>query len=76
MDDAHARLKNEKARHVVVVKTLAMAEKKIKDLGTKLTEADRKKKNTEAALAGAEKQAKDQCLQLRKAEEQLAIAYE
>ena len=76
MDDAHARLKNEKARHVVVVKTLAMAEKKIKDLGTKLTEADREKKNTEAALAGAEKQAKDQCLQLRRAEEQLAIAHE
>ena len=41
-----------------------------------MTEADREKKSTEAALAGAEKQAKDQCLQLRRAEEQLAIAHE
>ena len=49
-----------------------MAKKKIKDLGTKLTEADRERKSVEAALAGAE----DQCQQLRKAEEQLAIARE
>jgi len=76
VDDAHAQLKNEEARHVVVVKTLVMAEKKIKDLGTKLTEADREKKSIEAALADAVKQAKDQCLQLRRAEEQLAIAHE
>ena len=76
MDDAHAQLKNEEACRVAVVKTLAMAEKKIKDLGTKLTEPDREKKSAETALAGTEKQAKDQRLQLRKAEEQLAIAHE
>lgn len=48
--------------------------KKIKDPGTKLTEGDKERKSAESALAGAKKQAKDQCLQLRKAEEQLAIA--
>ena len=50
--------------------------KKIKDLGTKLTEVDREKKRAEIALAGTEKQAEDQCLQLCKAEELLAIACE
>lgn len=44
VDDAHAQLKNEEACHVTAIKTLAMAEKKIKDLGTKLTEANREKK--------------------------------
>ena len=76
MDDAHAQLKNEEACCVAVVKTLAMVEKKIKDLGTKLTEPDREKKSAETALAGTEKQAKDQRLQLRKAKEHLAIAHE
>ena len=38
-----------------------MAKKKIKDLGIKLTETNRERKTAEAALAGTEKQAKDQC---------------
>ena len=46
-----------------------MAKKKTKDLGTKLTEVDRERKSVEAALASAEKQAKDQHQQFRKAEE-------
>ena len=50
--------------------------KKIKDLGTKLTEVDKEKKSVEIALAGTEKQAEDLCLQLCKAEELLAIACE
>lgn len=37
------------------VKNLVVAEKKIKDLGTKLTEADRERKSAEATLAGVEK---------------------
>ena len=59
MDDAHAQLKNEEARHVAAVKTLVVVEKNIKDLGTKLTKADREKKSAEAALASSEKQAED-----------------
>ena len=39
-----------------------------------MTEVDREKKSAEIALAGTEKQAEDQCLQLCKAEELLAIA--
>lgn len=42
----------------------------------KLTEADRERKSVEVALAGAKKQAEDQCQHLHKAEEQLAIARE
>ena len=76
VDDAHAELKNEEACRVVAVKTLTMVEKKIKDLGTKLIEVDREKKSVETTLAGTEKQAEDQCLQLHKAEEQLAITCE
>ena len=64
MDDAHAQLKKEEARHIAFVQTLAVAEKRIKDLNTKLTEANKERKSVEAALAGAEKQAKDQRLQL------------
>ena len=69
MNHAHAQLKDEEARRVSVVKTLAMAEKKIKDLGIKLTEADRERKSAEAVLAGAKKEAKDQRQQLRRAKE-------
>ena len=59
MDDIHVQLKNEDAHCVAVIKTLAMVEKKIKDLKTKLIEVDRKKKSAEAALASAKKQADD-----------------
>ena len=52
-------MKNEEARRVATVKTLVVAEKKIKDLGTKLTETDREKKSVEAAFAGFEKQVED-----------------
>ena len=69
MDHAHAQLKDEEARRVSAVKTLAMAEKKIKDLGIKLTEADRERKSAEAVLVGAEKEAKDQRQQLHRAKE-------
>ena len=55
MDDIHVQLKNEDAHCVAVIKTLAMVEKKIKDLKTKLIEVDRKKKSAEVALASAEK---------------------
>ena len=50
-----------------------MAEKRIKDLNTKLTEADKERKSAESALAKAKKQAKNQRLQLRGAEDQFAI---
>lgn len=61
MDRAHAQIKDEKARCISVVKTLVVAEKKIKELNTKLDEEDKERKSAKAALAGAEKQVEDQC---------------
>lgn len=58
------------------VKNLAIAKKKIKDLGTKLTETSRERKSTKAALVGVEKQAEAQRQHLCKDEEQLAISWE
>lgn len=55
LDSAHVQLKDEEARRISTVKTLVVAEKRIKELNTKLTKADREKKSTEAALAGAKK---------------------
>lgn len=66
VNHAHSKLKDKEARLVSAVKNLAIAEKKIKDLDTKLAEADRERKSAEAALAGAEKQAEDQLYHLRR----------
>ena len=62
-------MKDEEAHQVSAVKALAVAEKKIKYLGIKLTEADRERKSAKATLVGAEKQAEDQRQDLRKIEE-------
>ena len=59
MDRAHAQLKDKETHRISVVKTPAVVEKKIKELSIKMTEADRERKSVKAALASAEKQAKD-----------------
>lgn len=41
------------------MKTLVVAEKRIKELNTKLTKVGKESKSVEAALASAEKQAED-----------------
>ena len=69
VDHAHFKLKDKEACRVLAIKNLALAKKKIKNLVTKLTEADRERKSAEVALVGAEKQ-------VEKAKEQLAIAWE
>lgn len=60
VDHDHSKLKDNEACWVSIVKNLAIAEKKNKDLFLKLTEVDRERKNVEATLARAEKQAKEQ----------------
>lgn len=50
VDHAHSKLKDEEGHRVLAVKILAAAEKKFKDLSTKLTELEREKKSMEAAL--------------------------
>lgn len=47
-------MKDEEACRISAIKTLAMAEKIIKDLGTKLIEVDKEGKTAEAASASAE----------------------
>ena len=44
MDSAHAQLKDEEACRIFSVKTLVVAEKRIKELNTKMTKADRERK--------------------------------
>ena len=65
VDHAYSKLKDKEACRVSVVKALAIAKKKIEDLGPKLTEADRERISVKAALASAEKQAEDQHQHLR-----------
>ena len=55
MGRAHAQLKDKETHRISVVKTLAVVEKKIKELNIKMTEADRERKSVKAALASAEK---------------------
>lgn len=55
VDYVHSKLKDKEARQVSAVKNLVVAVKKNKDLTLKITEAERERKNVEAALAGAEK---------------------
>ena len=74
VDDAHKQWKDKEGKRIAAVETLTVAEKRIKNLNTKLTEADRERKITESALVGVKIQIEDQRLQLRGAEDQLAIA--
>ena len=50
----HRQMKDEKGRRIAVVEGFNMAKKRIKELNTKLTKADRKIKSIEAALERAE----------------------
>lgn len=56
------------------MESFTLVEKRIQELNTKLTKADREKKSAKAALQGAERQAESQRKQLRQTEDQLAIA--
>ena len=69
-------MKDEEGRRIAVVEGFNMAKKRIKELNTKLTKADRKIKSIEAALEGAESQAETQCKQVRQAKDELVAAKE
>ena len=49
-------MKDEESRRIVVVEAFNVAEKRVKELNTKLIEAEREKKSVEAALERAERQ--------------------
>ena len=69
-------MKDEEGRQIATVKAFNVAEKRVKEMNTKLTEAEREKKNAEAAFEGAERQAKIQRKQLCQAENELVVARE
>ena len=72
----HRQMKDEEGRRIAAVEGFNMAEKRIKELNTKLTEADRKIKSIEAALEGAESQAETQRKQVRLADDELVATKE
>lgn len=72
----HRQMKDEKAKRIAAVDAFTLAEKRIPDLNTKLTKGDREQKSVEAALQGAERQAKSQCKQLHQTEDQLTATIE
>ena len=70
------QLDDEKKRRVVIVQTLTIAENSNADLRKKLTAEGQAKKSANAALKGAEKQAKSQRKLTNEAKEQLAASKE
>ena len=63
---SHKQMKEEEEGwRIAAVEAFTLAEQRIKDLNTKLTEATREKKSVEAALEGAERQVESQRQQLR-----------
>ena len=50
VNTTHKHMKDEKGRCIVAVEAFNMAKKRIKELNTKLTEANKAKKNAETAL--------------------------
>ena len=69
-------MKDEESQRIVVVNIFTVADKKIKELTTKLIESKRDKKSAEVALEGAERPAEGQCKQLYQTEDQLSSAKE
>ena len=67
---------DERKRRVTVVQLFNIADQSIKDLRKKLAEEEKARKNADAALEGAERQAKEQRQLLREAKDQLASSQE
>ena len=64
MNITHRQMKDEEGRQIAVVEAFNVAEKRVKELNAKLTEAEREKKSAEPALEGVERQAETQRKQL------------
>ena len=57
VNNPHKQMKENEGRHIAAMVAFTLAKKRMQDLNTKLTEADREKKSVEAALQRAERQA-------------------
>ena len=76
VNNSHRQMKEEEGRRIAAVETFFLAEKRIQELDTKLTKADRERKSAEAALYGAKKQEDSQHRQLHQTKDQLFTARE
>lgn len=74
VNNSHQQMKEKEGQCIAAVESFTLAEQRIKDLNTKLTEANRDKKSVEVALEGAERQAESQRQQLCQTEDQFTIA--
>lgn len=69
VNNSHRQMKKEEGRLIAAVESFTLAKKRIQELNTKLSEADKEKKNVEAVLQEAERQVKSQRKQLRHTED-------
>ena len=68
------QLEDERARRVAIVEAFNIADQFTQDLRNKLKDEEKARRSADSILEGTQKQAEDQRLLLRKAEDQLAAA--
>ena len=76
LSDSHKQMNEEEGPQIATVEAFTLAEQRIKDFNTKLTEAIKEKKSTKVTLEGVERQAQTQHQQLRQTEDQLTTTKE
>ena len=76
MDHALYKFEEKESRYIATTKAQAEAEKKYKESLFRLAEVKRGRKSAEVAQGVVERQAEEQRIQLRLAEEELALAKE
>ena len=57
VNTSHKQMKEEEGQHIATMEAFTLAEQRIKDLNTKLTEANKERKSAETTLEGVERQA-------------------
>ena len=73
---SYRKMKEEEGRRIVAVDAFHVAEKSVQELKAKLTEEERERKSTVAALDSTERQAEGQRVLLCNVEDQLAASKE
>ena len=68
------QLEDERNRRVATIEAFNITDQSTQDLRNKLKDKEKARRSADLALKGAQKQAEDQRLLLRKAEDQLAAA--
>ena len=76
LSDSHKQMNEEEGPQIATVEAFTLAEQRIKDFNTKLTEAIKEKKSTKVTLEGVERQAQTQHQQSRQTEDQLTTTKE